>query len=210
MPEIEKGKRSSSHKSKKTSALVLGPKKKSSINKKIHFSEVSGRVIVSAEGFDQKPKKTILSIHKLDEFRGFLRTAPLDQRVKIEREGVPYRIVKGVIEETGISTAEFRHAVGIPKATFTKKMKERSQFSGTTGLSVVGLLDLINKVEDMLLTAGNNEEARDFDVVKWVGTWIQRPQPALGGKAPADLMDTPTGRASVMKVLGAIQSGAYQ
>jgi len=74
----------------------------------------------------------------------------------------------------------------------------------------VGLMELINRVEDMLAAERDNEQARGFDVEKWVGEWIQRPQPALGGLAPADVMDTPTGRASVMRVLGAIQSGAYQ
>lgn len=89
-------------------------------------------------------------------------------------------------------------------------MKEKSLFAGTPGQSVVGLMELINKVEDMLAAERDNAEAADFDVGKWVGAWIERPQPALGGLAPAELMDTPTGRESVMRVLGAIQSGAYQ
>jgi hypothetical protein len=88
-------------------------------------------------------------------------------------------------------------------------MKEKALFSGTPGQSVVGLLELINKVEDMLL-AEQGDALTGFDVEKWVGQWIQRPQPALGGMAPADLLDTPSGRESVMRVLGAIQSGAYQ
>lgn len=147
---------------------------------------------------------------KVDGFRALLRTAPLNERVRIEREGVPYQVVKGLIDEIGISTADFQRFVRIPKATFIKKMKDRTLFAGTTGQSVVGLMELINKVEDMLKAESENPDARDFDVEKWVGDWIQRPQQALGGLAPAELMDTPTGRDCVMRVLGAIQSGAYQ
>lgn len=147
---------------------------------------------------------------RLDSFRALLRTAPLAERVRIEREGVPYQVVKGLIGEIFLSSSEFQTFVRIPKATFTKKMKDKALFAGTTGQSVVGLMELINKVEDMLAAERDNPDAAGFDVEKWVGDWIQRPQPALGGLAPAELMDTPTGRASVMRVLGAIQSGAYQ
>lgn len=161
-------------------------------------------------------KKTALvkvyrdKLNKARTFRKMLRTAPLADRVRIERDGVPYAVVKNLIDEIGVSSSDFRIYVGIPKATFTKKMKEKALFSGTSGQSVVGLMDLINKVDDMLAAENDNDAARSFDVEKWVGDWIQRPQPALGGLAPAELMDTPTGRASVMRVLGAIQSGAYQ
>ena len=147
---------------------------------------------------------------RASSFRALLRTAPLTERVRIEREGVPYQVVKGLIDDVFESSADFQVFVRIPKATFTKKMRDKALFGGTPGQSVVGLMELINKVEDMLAAETDNGEARNFDVQKWVGEWIQRPQPALGGLAPAELMDTPSGRASVMRVLGAIQSGAYQ
>lgn len=143
-------------------------------------------------------------------FRALLRTAPLSERIRIEREGVPSRVVKALIDQIGVSSTDFQAYVGIPKATFTKKMREQQQFAGATGQSVVGFMDLINRVEDMLAAEHDNPEAAGFDVEKWVGGWIQRPQPALGGMTPAELMDTPSGRESVMRVLGAIQSGAYQ
>lgn len=143
-------------------------------------------------------------------YRAVLRNAPLTQRVEIERNGVPCQVVQGLIEAVGISNSDFQRYVRIPKATFVKKMKDKAPFAGTAGQSVLGLMELINKVETMLAAEHDHAEARDFDVEKWVGRWIQRPQPALGGLTPAELMDTPSGRDSVMKVLGAIQSGAYQ
>jgi len=53
-------------------------------------------------------------------------------------------------------------------------------------------------------------EAKMFDATKWLGQWIERPQPALGGRKPADLLDTPTGVELVARLLGSIESGAYQ
>ena len=163
-------------------------------------------------GMERAVKRDVAHVPaRLDNFRIYVREASPLQRVLVERQGVPSGVVKEVIGGTFISANDFRRFVGnMPKATFTKKMKERSQFTGVTGQAVVGLIDLINMVEDMLAADPDNEAKQGFDVQKWVGDWIQRPQPALGGLAPAQLMDTPTGRESVMRVLGAIQSGAYQ
>ena len=146
----------------------------------------------------------------VDRFRKALRQAPLTARIAVEREGVPAEIVKGLIQKMGIGTVAFQRVVGIAKPTFTKKMKDRSRFGGTSAPAVVGVLDLISAVEDMLAAEKDNPAAENVDAAAWVGEWITRPQPALGGLAPGELMGTPSGRESVMRVLGAIQSGACQ
>ncbi|WMJ70852.1 antitoxin Xre/MbcA/ParS toxin-binding domain-containing protein [Stenotrophomonas sp. 24(2023)] len=157
------------------------------------------------------PRPRALSITAaISTFRHTLRDAPTLERVKLEREGVQPVIVRGLIDEIGVSAYEFQQFLRIPKATFAKKMRDQSAFSGAQGQSVIGLLDLITKVEDMLAADPGPAGAQGFDVEKWVGHWIRTPQPALGGRPPAELMDTPSGRESVMRVLGAIQSGAYQ
>lgn len=74
----------------------------------------------------------------------------------------------------------------------------------------MGLMEIINKIEDLLAAEQENVEVKDFDVERWVGQWIKRPQPALGGIPPGELMDTPAGRERVMRLIGAIQCGAYQ
>ncbi len=189
-----------------TQANVVRASRRNSVKQPV-LAEVLGKV---SEHTTSKPAKTSALV-RVAGFRALLRTAPLAERVHIERYGVPYQVVKGLIDEIGVSTTDFQRLVGIPKATFIKKMSNKGQFAGTTGQSVVGLMDLINRVEDMLRAeSDDNAAARNFDVEKWVGEWIQRSQPALGGLAPSELMDTPTGRESVMRVLGAIQSGAYQ
>ncbi len=143
-------------------------------------------------------------------YRALLRNAALAERIKVERQGVPGKVVSGLMRDIATTAGAFGRITGIPKATFTKKMARNEVFAGASGQSIVGLIDLINRVEAMVQVEGETPETQHFDAAKWVGEWIQRPQPALGGVTPAELMDTPSGRDAVMRLLGAIQSGAYQ
>ena len=53
-------------------------------------------------------------------------------------------------------------------------------------------------------------EARSFDSAKWLGQWIERPLPALGGRKPIDMLDSSEGLDVVKRLLGSTESGAYQ
>jgi uncharacterized protein (DUF2384 family) len=141
-------------------------------------------------------------------YREYWRTAELDDRISIERHGVPYYVLVKLGQGLGTSGTDLQRLFKIPSATFKKKIASKERFGGTVGQAVVETIDLINKVESLL--DPSSPEARDFDPAKWVGEWIKKPQPSLGGRTPAELMDTPTGREQVHRVLGAIASGAYQ
>ena len=69
-----------------------------------------------------------------------------------------------------------------------------------------GIASLVAQVQTMVEQSGNPE---GFDAAKWVGRWIDRPLPALGGQRPAELMATPDGRALVSNIVACMQSGAY-
>jgi uncharacterized protein (DUF2384 family) len=71
------------------------------------------------------------------------------------------------------------------------------------------MLQLLGIAHDIVENS-TADSAQDFDAVKWLGQWIERPQPALGGVRATDLLDTRTGVDLVARLLGAIQSGAYQ
>ena len=51
---------------------------------------------------------------------------------------------------------------------------------------------------------------QDFDPETWLAEWIRRPQPALDGRTPAELLEDEDGFRSVRRVFGAMWSGAYQ
>ena len=48
-----------------------------------------------------------------------------------------------------------------------------------------------------------------FDAAAWLAKWLTAPLPALGGAAPATLMDTTGRQALVASALAKIQSGEY-
>jgi uncharacterized protein (DUF2384 family) len=70
----------------------------------------------------------------------------------------------------------------------------------------MALMVLLGQVEPMVADSGL---ASDFDVAAWTAKWLDSPQPALGGRRPADLMDTADGRSLVSDLLARMQSGAY-
>ena len=73
----------------------------------------------------------------------------------------------------------------------------------------LGMVKLLGIAQEIVANS-TAREAKTFDATKWLGQWIERPQPALGGRRPADLLDTPTGVQVVARLLGSIESGAYQ
>lgn len=65
--------------------------------------------------------------------------------------------------------------------------------------------ELVKILESMI----PNGEAKDFNVAWWIADWLQKPQPALGGKKPEDLLDAADGRRIVRRLLMAIATGVY-
>jgi hypothetical protein len=79
----------------------------------------------------------------------------------------------------------------------------------TGGQSEIAVAKLLVTVKSIVENS-TCPEAKGLDAAKWLEQWLERPQPALGGRKPADLIDTPTGVEIVTKLLGSIESGAYQ
>lgn len=154
------------------------------------------------------PSPAPAAANPADEFRAFLRSASTMQRVVLERDGVPAPVVESLLERMHVTPAEFRQITGAPKSGLPRRLREAGMFAGGGGLAIVCLVDIINRVEDML-NADGDEIARGFDVFEWLGRWMRRPQRALAGLTPIELIDTPTGRHLVMRLIGAMQSGVY-
>jgi len=65
---------------------------------------------------------------------------------------------------------------------------------------------LARRVQTIVEESGNPE---GFKAIKWVTRWIDRPLPALGGKAPDEFMETEDGQALIEALISRMQSGAY-
>jgi putative toxin-antitoxin system antitoxin component (TIGR02293 family) len=131
------------------------------------------------------------------------------QIVEIERKGVPGFFIKDLSKRMEIPSSRIFRILGLAKATAEKKAAAGEMIAGRGGQSAIGMVKLLG-IAQRIVADSTAEAAQDFDAARWLGRWIERPQPALGGRKPADLLDTPTGIQVVARLLGSIESSAYQ
>lgn len=158
---------------------------------------------------DQRPLITYARHQGVDAFVSRFASATPMEIVEVERQGVDSMFLKDLSKRMDIPAVRMFDIVGIPKATAEKKVAAKEAIAGASGQAALGLARLLAMAKSMVENS-TAAEAKDFDEARWLGQWIERPQPALGGRKPADLISTPTGMEMVAKVLGAIESGAYQ
>lgn len=147
--------------------------------------------------------------HDMDLFIEVVSMATPMQLVDAEREGVAGQFFKDISKRMDIPAARMFTMLGVPKATAEKKVAAGEAIKGTAGRAALGLAKLLGIAKE-IVASSMAPEAKNFDSAKWLGQWMDRPQPALGGRKPADLIDTSAGVDVVARLLGSIQSGAYQ
>lgn len=130
------------------------------------------------------------------------------QMVQMERVGVAGTFIVDLSKRMALPTSRVFEMLRIPPATAARKSTAGALLDGRGGLAAIGMIKLLGIAQD-IVDESTAAEASNFDTVKWLGQWIERPQAALGGRKPADYLDTPTGVEIVAQVLGAIRSGAY-
>ncbi|MFD2452378.1 antitoxin Xre/MbcA/ParS toxin-binding domain-containing protein [Ideonella paludis] len=144
----------------------------------------------------------------VDDFVQQLAVATPLQLVATERHGVA-----GACSKISRGAWRYRRRACSPSWVCPRPRPKKSAagdvVSGSGGQAALGMARLLGMAQEMLAQS-TAPEAEGFDSAKWLGQWLERPQPALGGRKPADLLDTPTGLKVVTRLLGAIHSGAYQ
>lgn len=145
----------------------------------------------------------------VDAYVQTVRKATPNELVLLERQGVQGTFIKDLSKSLDIASTRLYSILGVPKATLEKKAAAGELVTGRGGQSAIGMIKLLGIAQD-LVDNSTASGAIGFDAAKWLGKWIETPQPALDGRKPADYIDTPTGVSIVARVLGSIQSGAYQ
>lgn len=128
------------------------------------------------------------------------------ERVAIVKEGLPAGLLPVLAEDMSISKEQLYTTIGVARATVDRKIRQQSLLSQDESERVMGIARLVGQVDEIVRTSGDPE---GFDAAKWVAAWLDRPQAALGGKRPAELMDTAEGRGIVSGLVAQMQSGAY-
>lgn len=134
--------------------------------------------------------------------------APLDPQARIERirEGIPASTVSTLAKDMGISKDVLLSFLGLPRATISRKELSGVVLSKDESERVMGVQHLIALTRAMVEESG---DPTGFDAARWLGQWLMRPLPALGGETAASYMDTFTGQQLVADLLATSQSGAY-
>ncbi|MEO8543113.1 MAG: antitoxin Xre/MbcA/ParS toxin-binding domain-containing protein [Betaproteobacteria bacterium] len=145
----------------------------------------------------------------IDDFVANIHAADAIQLIEIERKGVAGVFVKDLSRRMEIPAQRMFDILGVAKATAEKKVAAGELLTGNGGRAALGLARLLG-IANEIVDNSTAADAKNFDSAKWLGQWLETSQPALGGRKPASLIDTPTGLGVVVKLLGAIESGAYQ
>ena len=169
----------------------------------------SGTILIGRRGTG----KTAVILYQrnkgVDAYVRAVSSATPMEIVAIERQGVQGTFIKDLSKRMDLATSRVFTILGVPKATAEKKAAAGELVTGRGGQAAIGMIKLLGIAQDIVENS-TAPEAKHFDAAKWLGQWIERPQPSLGGRKPADLIDTPTGVEMVARLLGSIESGAYQ
>jgi putative toxin-antitoxin system antitoxin component (TIGR02293 family) len=130
------------------------------------------------------------------------------QIVELVKEGVPAQALEVVAKAMDVPKVWLAATLGLARATVDRKARANQRLSVDESSRVLGIARLLGQVETMVTHLGS-EEATEFNPAHWVAAWLEQPLPALGGRRPADLMDTAEGQAVVAETVARMQSGAY-
>ena len=127
-------------------------------------------------------------------------------RIALVKAGVPARLLITLASDMHVSRERLYAWLGIARATANRKVKADEVLSQDESERALGIARLVGQVEKIV---GESGEPRGFDAAQWTAAWLQRPNPALGGRTPGDFMDTADGRTLVAGLIAQMQSGAY-
>jgi putative toxin-antitoxin system antitoxin component (TIGR02293 family) len=130
-------------------------------------------------------------------FRQIVMSDPVIGMPAIDRirEGLPAEIIRSASAFFGVPQTRIQQIVQIPASTAGRLEKAKAPLDP----AVTERLYRIAEVAHMAVAIFGSPEAAT--------QWMRQPNPALGGVAPLDLMDTEPGAAAVRLVLNALATG---
>src|SRR5947208_6139683 len=110
--------------------------------------------------------------------------------------GFPYAPFESVLKRLGWTRAQVGEALGLPERTLARR-KQEGKFQPLESDRVFRFLQV---VAHAIETIGDDEKA---------GRWLTKPNRALMGKVPLQLLNTPIGASQVDEILGRIDHRLY-
>jgi putative toxin-antitoxin system antitoxin component (TIGR02293 family) len=163
-------------------------------------TRLRGVVLEAAPARDRLPKSGDAAVFRK------IHDMPALDRIRLVKSGVPARWFVRVAERMAMPKDKLYRMMGVPKATLTRKERLDLRLDMGESERALAAMALWGQVESIVAESG---EPRGFDGADWTARWLERPQPALGGRRPAELMDTADGRMLVSDLVARMQSSAY-
>jgi putative toxin-antitoxin system antitoxin component (TIGR02293 family) len=120
---------------------------------------------------------------------------PMEKMAMVDR-GVTKKDLESLKDKTELDYDELAKVLSVGRATLINK-KGDDKFSPPLSEKIVGLADLYSYGYEVF------EDKERFN------QWMLRPNQALGGQAPYDLIHNQFGREEVRNVIGRIEYGVY-
>lgn len=147
------------------------------------------------------PNKAVLYRHLVSLYR-----ADPMERVAMVKSGVPAADFVVLAANLCMPKERLASTLGLARATVDRKVRDNKLLSTDESSRMLGMASLIGQVQSMVAESG---QVQGFDAGVWVSHWLEQPVPALGGRRPAEFMDTPEGQGIVSRLVAQMQSGAY-
>ena len=152
----------------------------------------------------EKPPRLLW--HSLEKSaRTFFQASPLE-RIRIIKERVPATYVLTLTVTMKMSKEALYGSLNLARATIDRKVLKKELLNQDESERILAITRLVGQADSIVRDSG---AAAGFSAAEWVASWLQRPHCALGGRRPAQLMDTADGRDLVTDLLARQQSGAY-
>ncbi|MQA40559.1 DUF2384 domain-containing protein [Rugamonas sp. FT29W] len=128
------------------------------------------------------------------------------QRIATIKEGVQARRLGELSTALARPQEWLLQLLGLPRTTINRKIRNDQMLTTDQSERVLGLARLIGQVAAIVQQSG---DPAGFNAAAWVSDWIEKPNPALGNRRPAEFMDTLAGQEVLAGLLAQMQTGAY-
>lgn len=122
-------------------------------------------------------------------------SGPLEM-VEALRAGLPYKSLEAVMAALGLSREEASAVLSVPLRTLVRRKQDRRLRADES--------DRLYRLARVAARA-----VQVLESAEKAALWLRRPNRALGGVVPLELLDTEAGTQEVEAVLGRIEYGVY-
>ncbi len=159
----------------------------------------TARTLSAGERLGRYPAGTVDALFQLVNF-------PPSERIQALRHGLPAKTILVVADEMGWSREHAIRVLQLSRSTVNDKLRHDKPLDTPNSERLLGVLELIELARRIVERSGDSQA---FDAGRWLGQWLETPNPALGGQLPSTYLDTHEGVQIVRQLLAQMESGAY-